>query len=248
MTLSTDDCIAAIASHSAGFAEAVRGHLDARVEHCPDWSVADLVAHLTDVHWFWGTIVEGLLTEPPDQSLRPGRASDDQLVDVFVGGAQRLTDVLRDADQSAACWTWAGWKQDVAFVTRHQVQEAAVHHWDAVNASGGRLTIEPPVAADSIDEFLHFSVASEDDPDDPTTPPLDGRLAFRASDTDDAWTLADGAPAGTAKVVAGAESGVPVLEASAAELLLWLYGRVDLDTSAVPEDLLGRFRGITFTD
>ena len=40
MTLSTDDCIAAITAHSAGFAEAVRGNLDARVEHCPDWSVA----------------------------------------------------------------------------------------------------------------------------------------------------------------------------------------------------------------
>ena len=43
MTLSTFDCIAAITEHSAGFAEATRDNLDARVEHCPDWSVADLV-------------------------------------------------------------------------------------------------------------------------------------------------------------------------------------------------------------
>ena len=34
----------------------------------------------------------------------------------------------------------------------------------------------------------------------------------------------------------------------AKELLLWLHGRVDLDTSAVPEALLDRFRAITFTD
>ena len=104
------------------------------------------------------------------------------------------------------------------------------------------------MAADSVDEFLHFSVASEDDPDDPTTPPLDGALGLRASDTGDAWTLVDGAQAGTAKVRAGAEAGVPVLESTAAELLLWLYGRVELDTSAVPDDLLARFRAITFTD
>ena len=40
----------------------------------------------------------------------------------------------------------------------------------------------------------------------------------------------------------------PVLEASAADLLLWLYGRVELDTSAVPAELLARFRALCFTD
>ena len=38
------------------------------------------------------------------------------------------------------------------------------------------------------------------------------------------------------------------MEASAADLLLWLYGRNELDTSAVPDDLLGRFTALTFTD
>ena len=33
MTLSTFDCIAAITAHSAGFAEATRDNLEARVEH-----------------------------------------------------------------------------------------------------------------------------------------------------------------------------------------------------------------------
>ena len=87
MTLSTFDCIAAITEHSAGFAEATRGNLDARVEHCPDWSVADLVEHLTEVHWFWGTIVGELLPEPPAQERRPARAPDDRLVDSFVDGS-----------------------------------------------------------------------------------------------------------------------------------------------------------------
>jgi uncharacterized protein (TIGR03083 family) len=248
MTLSTFDSIAAITQHSAGFAEATRGNLDARVEHCPEWSVADMVWHLTEVHWFWGTIVEERLDSPPDQSRRPERAADDGLVDGFVAGARRLVEVLREADQSASCWTWAGWQQDVAFVTRHQVQEAAVHHWDAVHASGGSLIVDPAVAADSVEEFLHFSVASDDDPDEPTTPPLNGTLAFRATDTGDAWTLTDGGRPGTATVADGAQDGVPVLEATASDLLLWLYQRVELDTSAVPGDLLVRFRAVCFTD
>jgi uncharacterized protein (TIGR03083 family) len=160
MTLSTFDCIAAITAHSAGFAEATRDNLEARVEHCPDWSVADLVWHLTEVHWFWATIVAETPDAPPDQARRPARRPDDELVDAFVAGAAHLVEVLRGADQSASCWTWAPWQQDVAFVTRHQVQEAAVHHWDAVNAAGDSLVIDPAVAADSVDEFLHFSVPS----------------------------------------------------------------------------------------
>jgi uncharacterized protein (TIGR03083 family) len=247
MGLSSSRATAAIAAHSLGFADAARGNLAAPVQHCPGWSVADLVWHLTEVHWFWGTIVEELLADPPEELRRPARPGEEELLDGFTSGAERLVRVLRGADQSAACWTWAGWRQDVAFVTRHQVQEAAVHHWDAGHARGLAVTVEADIAADSVDEFLHFSVASADDPDEPSTPPLDGTLAFGAGDTGDAWTLSDGPP-GTAVVSPGARDGVPVLEAPASDLLLWLYQRVDLDTSAVPPDLLARFRGICFTD
>jgi uncharacterized protein (TIGR03083 family) len=248
MSLSTDDCVAAIRRHSAGLAAAARDNLDARVEHCPDWSVADLVSHVAGVHWFWGTIAGELLTEPPPQSRRPARLPDAELVDGFERGAERLAEVLADADQSAHAWTWASWQQDVAFITRHQVQEAAVHHWDAVNAAGGRLDIEPEVAADSVDEFLHFSVASEDDPDDPPETRLDGRLALRAADTGDAWTLVDGARPGTARVLGGVDADAPLVEATASDLLLWLYQRVVVDTAAVPDELLARFRALCFSD
>ena len=247
MTLSTFDAISAITVHSAGFADATRDHLDARVEHCPEWSVADLVWHLTEVHWFWATIVEERLDAPVPESRRPAAVPDDQLVDVFVTGAARLVEVLREADQDAFCWTWAGWKQDVAFVTRHQVQEAAVHHWDAVHAAGDELVIDPAVAADSVDEFLAFSVASEDDPDDPPEGTLDGAFTLVATDSGDRWALSDGSRPGTVHVERGGTDG-PVVEASAADLLLWLYGRVELDTSAVPAELLARFRALCFTD
>ena len=58
------DFVDAIAEHSAGFAAAADG-VDAEVEHCPGWTVADLVGHLTEVHWFWGTIVEERLKRRP---------------------------------------------------------------------------------------------------------------------------------------------------------------------------------------
>jgi len=45
--------VSAIAEHSSGFAAAVDGNLDAEVEHCPGWTIADLVAH----HATGGTLV-----------------------------------------------------------------------------------------------------------------------------------------------------------------------------------------------
>jgi uncharacterized protein (TIGR03083 family) len=241
MALSTFDCIAAITEHSAGFAEATRPNLTAQVEHCPGWSVADLVWHLTDVHWFWATIAGERLPQPPDESRRPPRPRDEDLVDGFIAGAARLVQVLRQADQSAACWTWAPEQQNVGFITRHQVQEAAVHLWEAAPGAGADFPIEPPVAADAVDEFLTVSLPSEDDPVEDLPQPLAGTFVMRAVDTGDAWTITDGDTPGTMRASRGM-TDAPALEATASDLILWLYSRKDLDSGAVPAELLARFR------
>lgn len=242
------DMLDAIARHSGGFADAAAGNLPARVEHCPDWTVADLVWHLTEVHWFWATIVEQRLDTPPDDGNRPARGGDEGLLEKFRQGALHLVEVLSGADPSSHVWTWAPAQQDVAFVARHQVQEAAVHHWDAVNAAGGRLAIEPRVASDGIDEFLTFSLSSDADPADPPRPALEGTFALRCADTGDAWTLTDGAAPGTVAKQAGAAPEIPQIAADASDLLLWLYGRVRLEPGDVSTELLERFRALTFTD
>ena len=242
------DFLRAIAEHSRGLAAAARDNLDARVEHCPEWSVADLVHHVTEVHWFWGTIAEERLSAPPDASRRPPRASDNELIATFSLGAERLVTVLGAADQDAHVWTWAPAQQDVAFITRHQVQEAAVHHWDAAHAAGTDVAIAPLVAIDSVTEFLTFSVSSDADPADPPRPALDGRFALQCADANAGWTLSDGAQPGTVAFQLGVEPGVPTITASASDLLLWLYGRVDIDSAAVPSELVERFRALRFTD
>ncbi len=243
----TQQHLAAVAKHSAGFAEATRENLAANVEHCPGWTVADLVWHLSEVHWFWSTIAEKRLTEPPAEALRPPRPSDDSLVDAFEAGARHLVEVLGSADQTHPVWTWAPQK-DVAFITRHQVQEAAVHHWDAAHAAGRALEISTPVAVDSIDEFLSFSVSSEADPAEPARPELAGSFALNAADADAGWTLSDGTVPGTVRIEHVHTDDVLAVTANASDLLLWLYGRVELDTSPVTADLVARFRSLCFTD
>lgn len=241
------DFIEAIASHSAGFAAAADGNLDAMVEHCPGWSVAELVRHLTRVHWFWATIAEERLAEPPADARRPPDVPAEQLTEAFRAGADRLVRVLRTANGQDTVWTWAPAQQDIAFITRHQVQETAVHHWDAVHARNGSMAIEATIAADSISEFLTFSVSSEADPADPPRPPLDGSFALRCTDADAAWTISDGARPGVVQYRPGVAAAVPVLTATASDLLLWLYGRVPLPPGIVPADLVERFRALCFT-
>ena len=260
MPLSTAACLDAIGHHSAGFADVAGGALTARVEHCPAWSVADLVWHLTEVHWFWAKIAAERPSAPPNTDDRPARPPDHAVVARFVEGAARLVEVLGAADPAAPCWTWAAQHQNVGFIVRHQVQEAAVHHWDVANAAGGTVTIAPTVAADAVDEFLDVSLDGV----------LDAALELRAVDTGDAWTVGTLVPPGPPSLLVApgpaaaaappgpvtdpatpgaiAATPPPVLEAPAADLLLWLYGRVAIDTTAVPTELLTAFRALADTD
>ncbi len=266
MTLSTEDYLAAIAHHSAGLADAARGSLDARVEHCPGWDVADLVWHVRQVHWFWATIADERLPAPPDESRRPSRPERDDLVADVEAGARRLVEVLGRADQAAACWTWAPQAQHVGFVTRHQVQEAAVHHWDAVNAVGGTLEIDGTLASDAVEEFLTYSVSSAEDPADPPRPALDGALwicACVTSGDSPTWLVTDGpapgtvawrrVPGGVAPTDLAGDVPMAAGHADPAEVLLWLYGRRTSPWGAGgsgygDESVLARFAALTYTD
>ena len=240
------DQLAVIEKHSAGVGELARAHFPDPVPGCPGWNLADLVAHLTEVQWFWATIVEERLIEPPDEDQRPPRAAEDQLVAALGEQTAHLVGALRGADPQTPVWTWAT-QQDVAFVARHQVQEAAVHHWDAGSATGHPVVIERPVALDAIDEFLTFSVSTDADPADPPRPNLGGRFALRCTDGPEAWTLSDGAAPGAVRVDDEAAAGIPAVEGTASDLLLWLYRRTHLDTSRVPEAVLARFVALTYT-
>jgi uncharacterized protein (TIGR03083 family) len=246
------DYLAEIAAHSAGLADAAESNLDAPVEHCPGWTVADLVGHVLQVHWFWGLIAEQRLAEPPDIE-RPEPPTREALVSDFRAGARRLIEILRSADQDEPVWTWAPTQQNIAFISRHQVQEAAVHRWDAEHAAGRQHAFEVPVSVDSIEEFLTFSVSSASDHPDQPRPDLGGRLVLSATDADAAWTILDGELPGTVRFTRQAQSGAPAVTGTASDLMLWLYQRVELPVAAgadgrPADELVTRFRALTFTD
>lgn len=246
MPLSHDRQLAAITHHATLMAEAAGPHLDALIESCPGWSVLSVVQHVVDVHWFWATVVEQKLTTRPNQD-RPAPPAADAALDALRAGADRLVKALAATDPSTPMWTWAPHQQDAAFIARHQVQEIAVHHWDVANAAYAPVLIESDIAVDAVDEFLHFSVSSAEDPQDPARPALGGTFTLHATDTDDAWTVTGGAAPGTVLVTSGADPAVPGLRAPARDLLLWCYRRIELDRGGVPDDVIARFVALTET-
>ncbi len=245
--MSTQRCVEVIDASGEALAALAAGHFDAEVVGCPGWRVRDVLQHLIEVHWFWTKVVEDRLTEPPGAG-RPDRVEDDHLVSRFLLGVQRLSAALAAADQGAEVYTWSPAQRDVAFVTRHQVQEIMVHGWDAANAVGAPWEIAADAAADAIDEFLTFSVSSRVDPAEPPRAALDGVLALRCQDVDDSWTVEDDVDPGTVRHAPGVRDDAVVIEASAADLLLWLYRRVHLTGEADHAALVNRFRHLTFTD
>jgi uncharacterized protein (TIGR03083 family) len=237
MTLTTDACLAAITHHTRALAAAARDNLSAPVEHCPGWTVADLVAHLAGVHWFWGTIAARRLAEPVPPEDRPARPSDDVLVDTLLTGADRLVDVLGNTDQSTPVWTWYPAQQDVAFITRHQVQEAAVHHFDAASAAGAAWAVDPAVAVDAVEEYLTVSLADDADVARLGVA-LPGPLVLVATDAERSWTVHQPtAGAGLTWTSGPAYRTDATVSAPVADLLLWLYRRTDLaDTDRAAVD------------
>jgi hypothetical protein len=123
------------------------------------------------------------------------------------------------------------------------VQEAAVHHFDAANATGAEWTIAPAVAEDCIEEFLTTSLADSDDVAR-LGRTLDGNLVLHATDTGRTWTVRQETPRSGLLCSDGGTD--PTVTGTAAELLLWLYQRTQLAEQDV--ELVSRFRAMSSTD
>jgi len=214
------DHVDSIRADGDGFAAAAAvSDPTAAVVGCPGWTVADLVWHLRGVHYFWASIVEGLV-QNPELVVEIERPADFQaLLEDYRLGVDRLVRVLGEADQRAPVWTWASQK-DVAFVTRHQAQEVAVHRWDAETAAGRDYAVNPQIAADAVDEFLQFSTASRH----AAAPAVGGTVHLHATDVAGEW-LAGELADGTLWSNRGHNKAEAALRASASDLLLILYRR-----------------------
>ncbi|MER7672491.1 maleylpyruvate isomerase family mycothiol-dependent enzyme [Kitasatospora sp. NPDC096128] len=231
-TPSFEDLLALIEERSAALGEAVAGtpDPDVPVPGCPDWSLRQLVEHLTEVQHFWSVAVTaGSGAEPPADSAPPARLTE-------ATGA--LVAALRKSGPDTGCWAW--WEpsaapRTAAAVARHQVHEAAVHAFDAQLAVGGPQPVPAAVAIDGIAEFIAVTHGSSG-----AWPHPAARVGLHAAEGP-SWVLELG-HRGARPVDNGATTDA-ALHAPASDLLLALYARLPGESLRVEGDraLLRRF-------
>jgi uncharacterized protein (TIGR03083 family) len=230
--LDFDALLRLVDERGAAFRAAVAAapDLDATVPTCPEWSVYDLAEHIGVRRPFWAAVVAaGPADAPPEPPVLAAAPKDrEALVAWLAQSTRQLVDALREAGPDRGCWTWWGDSQSprtTGAVARHQLQEIAVHTYDAQLAAGVPASLPDAVAADGIDEFLHTCVATTSPwPHEPA------RVDFLAEDGR-SWRL-DLSASGARVVRRPAADVTPdaSARATAAQLVLMLHGRVPLDS------------------
>jgi uncharacterized protein (TIGR03083 family) len=231
-TPSFPELLSLIDERSAALREALASAPDlrGRVPGCPDWTLTDLVTHLGTVQRFWALVVKaGAADGPPSASSRRGMEPEGDLEPWSAESTRLLLAALGEAGPDAPCWTWWPAPQTAGAVARHQVQEAAVHAYDAQETIGKREPIPASAAVDGVAEFLQVMFGSDD-----PWPHRPARVAFAATEGP-SWVL-DVTPTGVQLQPAASGEPMATVHGSASDLVLALYGRVSLDNLRVDGD------------
>jgi uncharacterized protein (TIGR03083 family) len=229
-----------LTKESARFVEALRQTgPKTPVSTCPDWDADDLLWHLAEVQWFWGTIVSQQLTDFSDiQALDPGErpGARDGLLAFYDKATRDLRHILGAASPNTPAWTWSD-NQTVAFIRRRQAHEALIHRVDAELTAGDRTPMDADLCADGVDEVLRLMYAGLP-PWGRFTPDPTQTVRVQTTDTGRSWLVTLGevsgaAADGTARVepsltVAALDGGGPAaatVRGAAADLDCWLWHR-----------------------
>jgi uncharacterized protein (TIGR03083 family) len=151
------DYLAHLAEESSRFVQALDAAApDARVATCPEWDADDLLWHLAEVQWFWGTIVRERLTDGARvEELKAERPAGGRsaLRGFYERSSGELSRVLAATAPDTVVWTWAS-DQSAGFIRRRQAHEALIHRVDAEVTAGRRTPMDPALSADGVDEVL----------------------------------------------------------------------------------------------
>jgi len=241
------DALETLRTDGVAFIEIVEEHDPATaIESCPGWTLADLAYHQGEVWHFWGRIVSDGITERGQlKTIRQiERPEHDLIVDWLALSHNELFSALVDAGTEQEVWTWTGANRDTAWVRRRMAQEAAVHRFDAAQATGDPYELGPSMAADGIDEFLMWFAGTERREGELKP---GGTVHLHCTDTDDDVTegsddrsrvggewLVSSLDASGATFTREHAKGDAAVRGRANDLLLWLWRR-----EAGPVEILG---------
>lgn len=233
---------------SARFRDALaQAPLDAEVPSCPGWVTDDLLWHLAEVQWFWGSIVaQDLRTDQQVEDLpEPEKPTDHaSLLAFYDQWSPHLAQAAAAAGPQEQRWMWVADKDlhNVDYIRRRQAHEALIHRIDAELTAGlDRAPIDAALATDGVDEAVRVMFGQH--PAWGSFSPGQFTVRFETTDTGSTWVAGVGRFTGTPPWADeptsdsrfaveptddGREVGVTI-SGAAADLDLWLWGRDEGD-------------------
>ncbi|ASW56904.1 maleylpyruvate isomerase family mycothiol-dependent enzyme [Plantactinospora sp. KBS50] len=209
------------------------------VPSCPGWTTDDLARHLAGVYgWVSEHVARGVTAAPPARNTDDAPPEGTGAVQWWQDAYDRLLAQLEGLDPEAPAWNWAPQPKKAAFWHRRMAHETAVHRWDAQMALAAAEPIEAKLAADGVSEVLDtwLPAGRRQDPG-----PWQGVAQLVAVDAGQEWFLrlrGEGVALLDTDTILDDDDHHARVHAvgSASDLLLALYGRVDLDVLEISGD------------
>ncbi|MEU4618597.1 maleylpyruvate isomerase family mycothiol-dependent enzyme [Actinoplanes sp. NPDC023801] len=127
---------------------------DPAVPGCPDWTVADLTHHVTEVlHRIRIAVARGVTDRPDDVPALP-QGDWNETLDHLRRELTGTIETLDALDPDFPAWNWAPQPKRASFWHRRVAHEISVHRWDAESAVGRATPIETKLATDGVSEVL----------------------------------------------------------------------------------------------
>jgi uncharacterized protein (TIGR03083 family) len=218
------DFVRAIRREGGALEDATRtAGIDAGVVSCPDWTIADLLAHVGLIHHWVADIVRARPADPVDHWRQHDPPPPVARMEWFATGCAALADGLAAAPPHDVVWTWTPDRR-VGFWSRRMAHELAIHRWDAQTAIGETQPIERELAVDGIQEtfdILPVRTAANPMRGDGET------IHLHCTDGEGEWLIRL-APTGV-EVTREHAKGDVAARAGASDLLLLMWGRLAPD-------------------
>jgi uncharacterized protein (TIGR03083 family) len=222
--------LAALRADGPAFRAAVaEADPDAQVPSCPEWTVAQLTGHLTEIYGWVAAHVGRGVTTAPEPRRRGAVAASVEEFDARLGALLTLLDAL---DPEMPAWNWAPQSKKVGFWHRRMAHETAVHRWDAQMATGLAEPLEAKLAADGVAEVLDTWLPAGKGK---CAVERQGMVALSATDLEETWHLRLRPGGGVALLDTDTLLDDDdlheraVAQGTASDLELALYGRVGFD-------------------
>ncbi|MDQ1698190.1 MAG: hypothetical protein QOG34_53 [Frankiaceae bacterium] len=146
------ELVAFVRSEGEAIVSVSRQDADAVVPTCPDWTIADLCAHVGSIYGYVAHVVSERLMSASE--VRPEPTDGADMVAWVEGQLDELVTALSGCDADTPMWNWSGEPYVAAFWARRAAHETAVHRFDAQRAFGIAQPVDADLAADGLDEFI----------------------------------------------------------------------------------------------